>query len=99
MTIFLSESAIFIAVNMVGSQACLRSIQKESFCKILDSVDKKVQERQTEAHSASNVSLLSACDVGPIVWKILLLDATTQKMIGPLMKANELYEHNVTLYL
>lgn len=68
------------------SSKCLRTIQKESFIKIIDRIDKRLLDTSSD-------------DKAPIVWKILVLDASSQKIIGPLLKLNELYEHNVTLHL
>lgn len=33
------------------------------------------------------------------VWKVLVLDATGQRILSPIMKVNDLRDHGVTLYL
>ena len=77
--------------------ACLRTLQKEAFVKILDNADKKILSKNTSELDVATTTGTSS--LGPIVWKVLLLDATTQVMMGPLFKVNELYEHNITLFM
>lgn len=33
------------------------------------------------------------------IWKVLVLDATGQRILSPIMKVNDLRDHGVTLYL
>ena len=83
--------------KLTMATTCLRTLQKEAFVKILDSADKKILSKNTSEGDATTTSATSS--LGPIVWKVLLLDASTQVMMGPLFKVSELYEHNITLFM
>lgn len=73
----------------------LRLLQRDNFFKILSRVDAKVGE----AHLSTSSSSMMAAPESPLVWKVLILDTTSQKMMAPLVKVSDLHEYNVTLHL
>lgn len=71
----------------------IRDTQKKAILKILDSVEQK------EAfHTGKQIDLNDNSTKLPI-WKVLILDNHTQKIVSPLVKVNELRSHDVTLFL
>lgn len=57
-----------------------------------------VRSPSMDYHQGKNIQDLHILSAPP-VWKVLILDAHTQKILSPIIKVSELRDHDVTLFL